>query len=365
MSPKNQSNKFSNLFQDFYFDTGSDEYRPGFMEMLPGGQANADILAPKLRVAFTLLPGFTLVAFAGFVDTLRLASDVGDRSRPELAEWTLIGKNNAPVASSCGAEIAHNAVYCDPRDFDVVVVVGGIIRDDEYYYEPELLSFIRRAADKGKLIVGLCTGVFALAKAGVMDGHKCCVHGYHICDFQEQFPDVDTVIDQIFVEDGTRLTCAGGTASVDAAGRVIERHFGEARARKCLPHMLVDKLRDQRHPQLSYVDNFFAVHDERVRMAVFLMQLNIASPLSIDDIARANGTKVRGLERAFHRELGVTPSAFYRRMRLERARWYLSHTNWTVTMIAFETGFADTSHLTRSFKKEFDMLPSDCRTRCA
>ncbi|MBY6120402.1 GlxA family transcriptional regulator [Mameliella alba] len=365
MSLTKQGKHFKNLFQDFYFDTGGDEYRPGFMEMLPGGQATAEWTAPKLRVAFTLLPGFTLMAFAGFVDTLRLASDVGDRSRPELAEWTLVGKNNNPVPSSCGAEIAHQSVYSDPKEFDVIVVVGGIIRDDEFYYEPELLKFIGRAADQGKLIVGLCTGVFALAKAGVMDGRRCCVHGYHICNFQEQFPDVETVIDQIFVEDDGRLTCAGGAASVDAAGRVIEHHFGEIRARKCMPHLLVDKLRDAKHPQLSYVDNFFAVHDERVRMAVFLMQLNIASPLSIEDIARANGTKVRGLERAFHRELGMTPSSFYRKMRLERARWYLGHTDWTITMIAFETGFADTSHLTRSFKREFGILPSDCRTRRA
>lgn len=338
------------------------EYRPGFMELLPRAQESSEAEENrKLRVAFTLLPGFTLTAFAGFVDALRLAGDVGDRSLPRLVEWTLVGKDTLPVTSSCGAAIAHNATFREPGRFDCLVVVGGIIRDDDYYVR-ETLDYIQHAANENLLIVGLCNGVFALAKAGVLEGHQCCVHGYHIQEFQENFPRIDTVINQIFVEDRNILSCAGGTAAIDAAGHVIDRFFGTVRARKFLPHMLVDELRQANHPQLSFVEGFFEVHDERVRLAVFLMQLNLSTPIEMRTIARAIGIKPRQLERAFRNQLCVSPSQFYRKMRLDRARWYLSHTNWTVTNIAFECGFSDTSHLTRAFKAEFDQLPSQYRS---
>lgn len=339
-----------------------EDYRPGFMELLPGIPDDSQEEVPQLRVAFTLLPGFTMIAFAGFIDALRLASDVGDRSRPKHARWTLVGKDTHPVTSSCGAAIAHTSTFHDSADYDCIVVVGGIIRDDDYYH-PELLNFIRSAAAGNRMIVGLCTGVFALAKAGVLDGHECCVHGYHIQEFQERFPQISTVVNQIFVEDRNRLTCAGGASSIDAAGHLIERYFGKARARKFLPHMLVDELRIASHPQLSYLADFFEVHDERVRIAVFLMQLNISAPTPITVIAKAIGIQQRQLERAFRNQLGVSPSQFYRRMRLDRAKWYLVHTGWTITKVAVECGFADASHLTRSFKDEFGELPSECRYR--
>jgi transcriptional regulator GlxA family with amidase domain len=332
------------------------------MELLPGVIPGEEPHGIRLRVAFTLLPRFTLTAFAGFVDALRLAGDVGDRSQPRRVAWKLVGHDTHPVASSCGAAIAHSATFADPAEIDCLVVVGGTLGPD-LRYEHDLLRYIRRVAERDVLLVGLCTGVFALAEAGVMEGHRTCVHGYHIRDFQIRFPHLATSMKQIYVEDGRRLTCAGGVAAIDAAGRVIERHFGAARARKLLPHMLVDELRQPAHAQLSFVENFFEVQDERVRMAVFLMQQNLSEPSPIAQIARAVGVPLRQLERGFRKELGVAPRHFYRNMRLERARWLLQHSPLTITQIAFACGFADASHLTRSFKQHFGELPSAYRAR--
>src|SRR6185369_9546108 len=69
---------------------------------------------PKLRVGFLLTPRFTLVAFAGFVDALRLAADEGDRSRPRLCRWAVLGSEGAPVVSSCGASVMPTAPLESP-----------------------------------------------------------------------------------------------------------------------------------------------------------------------------------------------------------------------------------------------------------
>ena len=342
--------------------TSDEEYRPGFMELLPGAATEAIAASPKLRVAITLLPRFTLLAFAGFVDSLRLASDIGDRSRPNLCSWTLVGHDTHPVTSSCGAAMPHWQVFGDPTAFDCVVVVGGLLdNNDGSGSDPVLFAWLRRAAAAGVRVIGICTGVFALAQSGVLDGYRCCVHGYHLPEFEERFPHIHAVADQIFVADRNRITCAGGAASMDLAGWLLEHDCGKPRARKILPHLLIDELRPPAHPQLMLLDNFFSVYDERVRTAIFLMERHINDSLSMAAIARKVGVPIRQLERGFQRSFNLSPSGFFRLMRLRRARWLVRHSSLTITQIAIDCGFADTAHLTRSFKREYAELPSHVR----
>src|SRR6266540_3540801 len=83
--------------------------------------------APKIRVGFVLTPRFTLTAFAGFVDTLRLAADEGDRSRPIQCEWAVLGDPGTSVVSSCGAAVQPWSRMENPERFDYIVVVGGLL----------------------------------------------------------------------------------------------------------------------------------------------------------------------------------------------------------------------------------------------
>ena len=266
------------------------------------------------------------------------------------------------MPSSCGAAIAHTELIGNATKFDYLVVVGGLLAN-EIDYDARVLAYIRRAAEAGVTIVGLCTGVFAMAQAGVLDGYKSCVHGYHLPEFAERFPTHEAVSSQIFLVDRKRITCAGGAAAIDVAGYIIETRCGPERARKILPHMLLDELRQPTHQQLSFVDDFFKVQNECVREAVFLMQQNLDDPMSIDQIARRIGVPARQLERGFQRSFSMSPSTLYRTMRLERAKWLLVHSSLSITQIAFASGFADTSHLTRSFKRQWGELPSDFRSR--
>lgn len=82
-------------------------------------------VTPRLRVAFVLVPRFTLTAYAGFVDALRLAADEGDLSRQRLIHWAVLGSE--PVTSSCGATVLPTAAIGDPAEWDCMVVVGGLL----------------------------------------------------------------------------------------------------------------------------------------------------------------------------------------------------------------------------------------------
>jgi transcriptional regulator GlxA family with amidase domain len=180
-------------------------------------------------------------------------------------------------------------------------------------------------------------------------------------EFEQEFPDIEAVTDSIFVVDRDRVTCAGGVAVIDLAGFLIGERCGRERALKILPHLVADELRPANHPQLPLVDRYFQVYDDRVRRAIFLMEQQISNPPLIRDVAAAVGATTRQLERGFQRYFRKTPSAFFRLMRLRHARWLVLHTTHTITQIGADCGFADTAHLTRTFKETFGQLPSDLR----
>lgn len=336
------------------------DYRPGFMEVQSAPGERADAVTPDLSVAFMLIPDFTLLAFAGFVDALRIAGDVGDRSRQVRCRWTLVGRDLQPVRSSCGIAISHDEVFDDPSRFDYVVVIGGLLHDD-MAYDAASLAYLKKAAAAGVALVGVCTGVFVMAQAGLLDGYACCVHGYHDQDFRNAYPGVKTVTDDIIVADRDRLTCAGGAAAIDLAALLIERHCGRDRALKVLPHLVVDAIRAPDHAQLLLVDDLFHIFDDRIRKAVFLMEQHMDRPPTIARIARDVGCSIRQLERSFRQAFGVSPQTYYRTMRLRHGRWLLTHTTRSVTQIAYDCGFADASHFSRSFRNVFKMVPSALR----
>jgi transcriptional regulator GlxA family with amidase domain len=182
---------------------------------------------PRLRVGVLLANQFTLTAFSAFIDTLRLAADEGDRSRQILCRWTVMSPTGRPVQSSCGVQVLPQAQLADSASFDYLVVVGGLLHQG-MQIDAETEAYLRRAAAGGARLIGLCTGSFILARAGLMQGRRCCVSWYHRQDFIEEFGGLEPVSDQLFLIDGDRITCSGGAGVADLAAALVERHIGAA-----------------------------------------------------------------------------------------------------------------------------------------
>ena len=329
--------------------------RPGEIKAERRRRGEADV-APDLSVAIILAPDFTLLPFAGFVEALRHAADEADRSRQIYCRWTWIGPELRPVRSSCGVEVVPRETFGDPCAFDYIVVVGGLL--PSFRKIPEAtIAYLRRAAAAGVPLVGLCTGSFVLAEAGLLDGRRCAVHWRHRQDLVSLFPEAVPVSDETYVIDDRIITCPGGTAAIDLATELIIRHCGRARALKGLHDMVVDQHRAAHHvPRLAYGD-VASCGDPRVERAVALMEQNLSGPFAIAELALRLGTTTRQLDRAFARHVGAPPAAFWRDMRLAHARWLLLNTSRSVTQVAFECGFADAAHFARWFKRSYGELP--------
>ena len=314
----------------------------------------------KLKVGFALAPDFTLIAFSGFLEALRHAADLGGRSRPIWCSWTVMSRDLEPVKASCGLEVRPWETFRDPAEFDYIVLVGGLLQSLPAVPE-ELRDYLLRVARDNVPIIGLCTASFILAKAGLLDGRRCCVHWCHYQDFRADNPSAIAVYDELFVEDGGIITSPGGTASIDLALYLVSRRFGAERAVKVLRRLILDWNRPMDHAQAPYLGDSQDLIDQRVCRASVLMERNISLPLSTGQLAREAGVSPRQLERLFTIHLRDSPAGYFRKLRLRRAYWLLHHTSLSITSIANECGFTDNSHFAKRHKEFFGASPSQGR----
>ncbi|WP_449041888.1 GlxA family transcriptional regulator [Paracoccus sp. (in: a-proteobacteria)] len=313
----------------------------------------------RLRIGFLLADRFTLSAFANFVDVLRLAADEADNSRPILCDWSVLSHDQSPIRSSCGIRVQPDTRLRNSGGYDYLVVVGGLIGD----YRPisdEALDYIRTAAAAGVPLIGLCTGVFILQEAGLLQGYRCCVSWFHHQDFLDRFDTETPVSDQIFVIDRDRMTCSGGHGAAHLAAFLVQRHIGQSAAIKSLNIMMIDDALSGERPQPGQQLAQRAA-DPLVKRAVLRMQQNIEMPKTIDDLARELAVPRRTLERRFRADLKRSPRQVYLELRIDKALRRLRSTSDSLTSVALACGFCDAPHLARTMKAELGLTPTEYR----
>lgn len=313
----------------------------------------------RLRIGFLLADRFTLSAFASFVDVLRLAADEADKSRPIRCEWSVLSHDHAPIRSSCGVRVQPDTWLRDAGAYDYLVVVGGLIGDRSAISD-EAVAYLRSAAAKNVPLIALCTGVFILQEAGLLQGYRCCVSWFHHQDFVDRFETETPISDQIFVVDRDRMTCSGGHGAAHLAAFLVQRHIGQAAAIKSLNIMMIENALSGERPQPG---QRFARHidDPLVKRAVLRMQQNIEIPKTVDELASELKVGRRTLERRFQADLAQSPQKTYLEIRLDNAMSRLRSTADSISAIALACGFCDASHLVRAMKTEKGVTPARYR----
>jgi len=317
---------------------------------------------PAVHFAITMTPSFPILALSGFVDTLRHAADDDNRSRQRFCGWNICGADRTPVTSSAGISVTPECSFMDLPETNYLIVIGGLIPsiDDT---SPKLLEFIRSYYYNGGTVVGLCTGSFILAQAGLLNGHSAVVHHRHRRDFLLRYTGVQVTSRDIFVESERLITCPGGTASIDLAITLLSRKLGQQRARKGLVEMSIDRFRSGKEMAMTPLSKYEFALDNRVRMAIQLMRENLSDNLEIGVIAESLGISVSQLGRIFQNVTGQSPARFRRQLQLEHARWLLFNTTQSLTKISMEAGFSDPSHFSRAFSEYYRMSPRKFRLK--
>lgn len=302
-------------------------------------------------VGFLLVDNFTLIALSTAVEPLRVANQMAGT---ELYSWKLLTADGGHARASDGITVMPDASIEQEHSFDLVIVVAGI--DVTHSFSRREVQWLKQMARRHVLLGAVCTGAYVLASAGLLDGYACSAHWECLEAMQEDFPRVQTN-NRLFTVERERMTCTGGTVPMHMMLSFLARRHGQELS-NAIAHMFVcDRVRGESEQQPMPMHPGLARAQPKLAEAAQLMEANIEEPIELQELATLAGISRRQLERLFLKHLSCTPSRYYLRVRLNRARRLLKQTSCSIVEIASLCGFASATHFSRCYRKTMGRAP--------
>ena len=323
------------------------------------GPVRPDADGEPTRYGFLLLPEFPIYALMPAIEALRIANQ--NRGR-DLYDWHLFSVTGKAVAAGNGMALKVDAAIADVPWYPTVFVCGG--NHPLQHVDKRLLNWLRRLARHGSVLGAIDTGAFALAKAGLLNGHRVTLHWEVLSTFRDQFPEIE-ISEQLFVIDRDRITCAGGHATLDLMLHLIARRHGSGLAQVVANAFVTQKIRREAEPQRIEAEHISGDSRAPFTRIVHDMEDNLVTPLSASELADRAGISLRALGRILKDRVGESPMRYYRKVRLQAARNALFYSDIPIQDIARSCGFASPEVFSRTFHSHFGMSPRDFRQRFA
>lgn len=303
---------------------------------------------------FLLIPDFSLHALSSALEPLRAANRHRDQ---ELYRWHLLSAGPAVVTSSSGVDI-----QCEPpsdlaNGLDTLLVIGGMGCPGD---DSATSDWLRRLSRHGTRMGAVSSGVYLLARAGLLDGSRCTMHWQYINAFAEEFPEL-AVSDELYEIDANRLTCAGGEAAFDMMLALIDRDHGPQLANAVAENFIHGPMRNPQEQQRMRLRMRLGVAHGKLLEIVGLMEDNVEAPLSPAELAERVQISLRQMERLFSEYFARTPTQYYLEIRLHHARTLLQQTTMSILDIAVASGFISGSHFSKCYRNLFGRTPSEER----
>lgn len=303
------------------------------------------------RFLFVLLPNYAFGALAAAVEPLRVANLL---TGADVFSWQTASIGAGPVCASNGiATVADGTLQSATGGFDAVVLCGGA--DPLPPDSAEVCRCLWRWYREGVKIGALWSGTMLLAKAGLLRNRRATIHWAHAAAFREAFPEI-AVSDHLFEIDDPIFTT--GAAAHDLMLCLVEAKCGRLVASQTANHLSHRSLRSGAELQTLPVSNLLRSRDRRLDALLRILDANIEEPVGYRELIAQAGLSARQVQRLFKRHLGVTPSRYFRTIRLQRARHLLHQTSMTITEVALATGFPSSSHFSKTYRSEFNRMPS-------
>ncbi|MEV0624145.1 helix-turn-helix domain-containing protein [Nonomuraea sp. NPDC050404] len=237
---------------------------------------------------------------------------------------------------------------------DTVIVPG--------YLEPDapsaaVTAALAAASAQGSRMVSICTGAFALAAAGLLDGRRATTHWLYAAALAKQYPRVQVRPKELYVDEGQVLTSGGVSAGMDLCLHLIRRDHGAQPANQRARLLVTAPHRTGGQAQFIDLPVLPAQSDGLTHLYAWALR-NLHQPLTIDQLARQAGLSRRTLIRRFHADTGMPPMRWLLDARLALARELLETSDLTVEAVARRCGLGTPANLRTLFRTHVGVPPS-------
>lgn len=315
------------------------------------------------RIGFLLFDGVNALDVVGPLEafsTARVAR--ADSGLDPIYELVTIGAGRRSVITESGLTLKPRIALSDcPRLDTLMIPGGGGLRKDRA--NAQVTRWIKQRAASTRRIAAVCTGAFGLAPTGLLDGRCVTTHWRFASQLARSFPLLRVQADAIFVKDGKFYTSAGITAGIDLSLALIEEDLGHAAALQVARELVVYMKRMGGQEQYSEPLRYQAATTDRIGDVTAFIDAHLTSRLSVEALAVRNHLSPRQFSRRFQAAFNISPAAYVRNARLDRARQLLCAGHGNLLRLAHAVGFASDDAFRRAFEQRFGISPSDYRGR--
>ncbi|QHC31293.1 GlxA family transcriptional regulator [Streptomyces sp. HF10] len=284
--------------------------------------------------------------------------DRSDEGLP-VYDFAVVSAEGPDLGTHCGFTVSTPHGLERLEEADLIAVPAGesyVDRD----YPPELLAALRRAVERGCRVLSVCSGVFVLAAAGLLDGRRCAVHWHHAEQLARRHPRLAVEQDVLYVDEDPVITSAGTAAGIDACLHLVRKEQGPEVANKIARRMVVPPHRDG--GQAQYIERPLPrTPCDTVGEVLVWMEEHLDREVTVEQLAARAHMAPRTFARRFQQETGTTPYRWILRQRVLRAQELLEGTGETVDAIAARTGFGTAAALRHQFMRALGTTPNAYR----
>ncbi|MGY6022940.1 GlxA family transcriptional regulator [Streptomyces spinosirectus] len=245
------------------------------------------------------------------------------------------------------------------EEADLIAVPAGA-RYGSRDFPPELLEALRRGVERGARVLSVCSGVFVLAAAGLLDDRRCAVHWHDADQLALAYPRLTVEPDVLYVDEDPVITSAGTAAGIDACLHIVRKEQGPEVANKIARRMVVPPHRDG--GQAQYIERPLPrSHGDTVAEVLVWMERHLDEEVTVEQLAARAHMSPRTFARRFQQETGTTPYRWILRQRVLLAQRLLEGTDETVDAIAWRAGFGNAAALRHQFVQAIGTTPNAYR----
>lgn len=303
--------------------------------------------------------GLDIVGPLEAFDTARI--ETPDQGSAQAYDVVIAGMTGKPFVSSSGISFVPHVSLRTLMPVDTLIIPGG----SSVRLDPAttlcISSWIRSNAKDIRRIASVCTGIYALAPTGLLDGKRVTTHWQYAADLARRFPKLKVDPDAVYLGDGHVYTSAGVTAGIDLALGLIEEDFGSEVALSVARYLVVylkrsggqEQYSDPLRLQIGAADQFSSLTS--------WMMANLRGDLSVEALAARVSLSRRHFTRSFRKAFGTSPADYVDSLRLDEARTLLSVPHASIEEIAAAVGFGSSDVFRRAFVRRFGISPSSYR----
>jgi transcriptional regulator GlxA family with amidase domain len=284
-----------------------------------------------------------------------------DRSDDGLPvyDFAVVSAEGPGLSTHCGFTVSTPHGLERLEEADLIAVPAGEAFTEREFPE-ELLAALRRAADRGTRVLSVCSGVFVLAAAGLLDGRRCAVHWHHAERLARRYPRLRVEPDVLYVDEDPVITSAGTASGIDACLHLVRKEQGPEVANKLARRMVVPPHRDG--GQAQFIERPLPKAPvDTVGEVLAWMEAHLDQEVTVEQLAARAHMAPRTFARRFRQETGTTPYRWLLRQRVLLAQELLEGTDETVDAIAWRTGFGTAAALRHQFVRALGTTPNAYR----